>query len=226
MGTCYAHTLQSFSCFVFVCVECHHNSKIILINTGYIMGNYLILQKNPVNISTMKIGYCPIPLLFQIGNNYPNDNLDYTPPNHIAVNLFGTIAKAANKSAHEIKLLVLSTTSKPDAFIIPSKLSTYLMTWSSIKISTTSPSKNCRSSSYCCSCSYSFNYYKNECCNQCSSVSCNDSHFVGHHEFLSVTKQPDDCLQFLSPYTNQCSMSKSESSGPDPSTWHKSGQQC
>ncbi len=54
----------------------------------------------------MKIGYYLIKPPFIYHVSYLNGNLDYTPPNHKLVNLFGTFARAASKSTSEIILSV------------------------------------------------------------------------------------------------------------------------
>ncbi len=100
--------LTFFYCFVlFVCWSLclvrylhHHNFKKLLLKSGYITSNYLILPKNPVNIPTMKTSYHLNPSPFHYGTN--------TPPDHKLLNLFGTAPKAVSKSTCKIKLLVCS----------------------------------------------------------------------------------------------------------------------
>ncbi len=40
---------------------------------------------------------------FKYHVSYLNGNLNYTPPDHKSVNLFGTLVEAASKSTHEIE---------------------------------------------------------------------------------------------------------------------------
>ncbi len=52
----------------------------------------------------MKIGYCLISSPFQYGVSFPNDNLNYFPPDHKLVNLCGTVTWAASNSTCKMKL--------------------------------------------------------------------------------------------------------------------------
>ncbi len=54
----------------------------------------------------MKIRYHYIKPHFNYNIGYLNGNLDYTSPDHKLVILFGTVARAASRSTHEIKLSI------------------------------------------------------------------------------------------------------------------------
>ncbi len=54
----------------------------------------------------MKISYHHIKSPLNCNVSYFNGNLDYTPPYHKSVILFGTVARVAGRSTHDIKLSV------------------------------------------------------------------------------------------------------------------------
>ncbi len=54
----------------------------------------------------MKIGYFLILSPFQYGTSYLNDKMDYIPPDHKLVNIFGTVARVESKSTRKIKLFI------------------------------------------------------------------------------------------------------------------------
>ncbi len=64
------------------------------------------MEKIQSTTVTMKMGYCLIASPFKSNASYLNSNLDYKPPDHKSVTLFGTLAGAARNSTWELKLSV------------------------------------------------------------------------------------------------------------------------
>ncbi len=60
------------------------------------------MEKIQSTISTMKTGY----YLFNYHISYLTDNLDYKPPGHKSVTLFGTLVGATSRTPQEIKLSI------------------------------------------------------------------------------------------------------------------------
>ncbi len=98
-----------------LCVHCtpclvlnlpFHNFKIPLLKTGYITGNYLILQKLPVYHLNHENWLLLDQFSFKYHISFLNDNLDYTPPDNKLVTLFGTLIRAMSRSPWEIKLSI------------------------------------------------------------------------------------------------------------------------
>lgn len=54
----------------------------------------------------MKIGYHLIDSPFKYYTKCLNDNLDYKPPNHKSIAIFGTLVGATSKTLWEIKLTI------------------------------------------------------------------------------------------------------------------------
>ncbi len=54
----------------------------------------------------MKIGYCLINSPFKYHLSYLNDNLNYKPPNHKPISIYGTVVRTTSKTPSEIKLSI------------------------------------------------------------------------------------------------------------------------
>ncbi len=54
----------------------------------------------------MKTGYCLIDCPFKYHLSYLTDNLNYKPPNHKPISIYGTVVRATSKTPHEIKISI------------------------------------------------------------------------------------------------------------------------
>ena len=87
------------------------------------------MKKIKSTILTMKIGYHLIESPFKYHVSYLNNNLDYKPPDHKLVTLFGTLAgttsKTPKKSSYPSPLMTVAL--EQQALTIPSMLLQYLV---------------------------------------------------------------------------------------------------
>ncbi len=54
----------------------------------------------------MKISYCLIDSPFKYHLSYLNDNLNYKPPNHKPIRIYGTVIETMSKTPREIKISI------------------------------------------------------------------------------------------------------------------------
>ncbi len=74
------------------------------------------MEKIQSTILTMKIGYHLIDSPFKHHLSYLNYNLDYIPPEHKSITLFGTLIAATSKTPNYIKLSIPVNNGKKGGF--------------------------------------------------------------------------------------------------------------